>query len=91
MPVDPVCGIEMEEKLALVHEYDGKKYHLKKLNNILIDYIENIIVPVDPVCGIEMDESLALVHEYEGKKYHFCCNGCKRIFLKKPKKYKKNT
>ena len=47
-------------------------------------------MPVDPVCGIEMDEKLALVHEYDGKKYHFCCNGCKRIFLKKPKKYKKN-
>ena len=47
-------------------------------------------MPVDPVCGIELDESLALPHEYDGKKYHFCCNGCRRIFIKKPKKYKKN-
>ena len=64
---------------------------MKKFNNILIDYIKNIIVPVDPVCGIEMDETLALVHEHEGKKYYFCCNGCRRIFIKKPKKYKKNV
>ncbi|MEE2601208.1 MAG: YHS domain-containing protein [Thermoproteota archaeon] len=48
-------------------------------------------MPVDPVCGIEMDESLSLVYEYEGKKFYFCCNGCKRIFLRKPRKYKKNV
>jgi len=47
-------------------------------------------MPVDPVCGIEMDESLALIHEHEDKKYYFCCNGCRRIFMKKPKKYKIN-
>jgi len=40
-------------------------------------------VPVDPVCGIEMDESLALIHEHDGEKYYFCCNGCKKIFVKK--------
>jgi len=45
-------------------------------------------MPVDPVCGIEMDETLAVAHEHEGKKYYFCCNGCRRIFIKKPKKYK---
>jgi len=61
------------------------------LNNILIDYTKNIIMPVDPVCGIEMDEILALVHEHDGKKYYFCCNGCKRIFIKKPKKYKNKS
>ena len=59
-----------------------------KFNNILIDYNKNKIVPVDPVCGIEMDETIALVHEYDGMKYYFCCNGCKKIFIKKPKKYK---
>ena len=48
-------------------------------------------MPVDPVCGIEMDESLALIHEHNGEKYYFCCNGCKKIFIKKPKKYKKLT
>jgi|LULL01.1.fsa_nt_gb YHS domain-containing protein len=47
-------------------------------------------MPVDPVCGIEMDEKLALIHEHNGQKYYFCCNGCKKIFVKKPKKYKKN-
>ena len=47
-------------------------------------------MPVDPVCGIELDESLAVAHEYDGKKIFFCCNGCRRIFLKKPRKWKKN-
>ena len=27
MPVDPVCGIELDESLALLQEYDGKKDH----------------------------------------------------------------
>jgi len=27
MPVDPVCGIEMDESLALVHEHEDKKYY----------------------------------------------------------------
>ncbi len=52
--------------------------------------ISEIFVPVDPVCGIELDESLAVAHEYKGKKIFFCCNGCRRIFLKKPRKWKKN-
>ena len=40
---------------------------------------------------LEMDEDIALVHELDGKKYFFCCNGCRKIFVKKPKKYKKNV
>jgi len=47
-------------------------------------------VPVDPVCGIELDEDIALIHDYKGKKFHFCCNGCRKIFIKKPRKYKNN-
>ena len=27
MPIDPVCGIEMDESLALIHEHDGEKYY----------------------------------------------------------------
>jgi YHS domain-containing protein len=27
MPVDPVCGIEMDEDLATTHEYNGRKYY----------------------------------------------------------------
>ena len=27
MPVDTVCGIEMDEELATIHEYNGKKYY----------------------------------------------------------------
>ena len=48
-------------------------------------------VPVDPVCGIELEEDLALLHEHDGKKFYFCCNGCRRIFIKKPRKYKNNV
>ena len=48
-------------------------------------------MPVDPVCGIEMDEDIATIHELDGKKYFFCCDGCRKIFIKKPKKYKKNV
>ena len=47
-------------------------------------------MPVDPVCGIELDEELALLHEHDGKNFYFCCNGCRKIFIKKPRKYKKN-
>ena len=46
-------------------------------------------MPVDPVCGIELDEDLALLHEHDGKKFYFCCNGCRLLFVKKPRKYKK--
>lgn len=46
-------------------------------------------VPVDPVCGIEMDQELAVSHDHQGRTYYFCCEGCKRIFVKKPGKYSK--
>lgn len=45
-------------------------------------------MPVDPVCGIELEEDDAVVLSHEGKSYWFCCDGCKKIFLKNPKKYK---
>ena len=32
MPVDPVCGIEMDETLALVHEHEGRKYFDAPMN-----------------------------------------------------------
>jgi YHS domain-containing protein len=44
-------------------------------------------MPTDPVCGIEMDEQLATPYEHQGKMYYFCCEGCKRIFIRKPTKY----
>lgn len=28
-----------------------------------------------------------MVHEHGGKTYYFCCNGCRRIFTKKPRKW----
>jgi len=46
-------------------------------------------VPIDPVCGIEMDQELAVTHDHKGTIYYFCCEGCKRIFIKKPGKYAK--
>jgi|TARA_Y100000994_G_scaffold216432_1_gene193293 YHS domain-containing protein len=45
----------------------------------------------DPVCGLEFDEDLSVSHEYKSKKYHFCCDGCKKIFIKKPKKWSKKS
>jgi YHS domain-containing protein len=44
---------------------------------------------VDPVCGIEMDKELGVDYIYKGNTYYFCSEGCKRIFVKKPKKYAK--
>ena len=46
-------------------------------------------MPVDPVCGIELDEDIALIHDHKGENFYFCCNGCRKIFIKKPRKYKK--
>jgi len=48
-------------------------------------------VPIDPVCGIELDKDLAVVHEHDEEKYYFCCDGCRKIFIRKPKKWKKKT
>jgi YHS domain-containing protein len=45
----------------------------------------------DPICGLEFDEELSVSHEYNSKKYHFCCDGCKKIFIKKPKKWSKKS
>ncbi len=45
-------------------------------------------MPVDPVCGIEMDEKLATILTLKGKNYYFCSEGCKKIFFKKPQKYR---
>jgi len=46
-------------------------------------------VPIDPVCGIELSEDLATILEHDGRKVYFCCEGCKKLFEKKPKKYSK--
>lgn len=48
-----------------------------------------LYVPVDPVCGIELDKDLATTFEYNKKTFFFCCEGCKKLFEKKPKKYSK--
>ncbi|MFZ0203725.1 MAG: YHS domain-containing protein [Nitrososphaeraceae archaeon] len=47
-------------------------------------------MPIDPVCGIELRQDLALSYEHRGKIFFFCCDGCKKIFMRKPKKYNKN-
>ncbi|HJT47252.1 MAG TPA: YHS domain-containing protein [Nitrososphaeraceae archaeon] len=44
---------------------------------------------IDPVCGIEMDKELGVDYTYKGNVYYFCSEGCKRIFIKKPRKYAK--
>jgi YHS domain-containing protein len=48
-----------------------------------------LMTVIDPVCGIEMLQELAITHEHHGKTYYFCCEGCKRLFTKKPGKYSK--
>ena len=48
-----------------------------------------LTVQVDPVCGIELSEDLATILDYNDKKIYFCCEGCKKLFQKKPKKYSK--
>lgn len=50
-----------------------------------------LVMPLDLVCGIEMDQNLAIEYDFENKKYFFCCEGCKRIFIKKPRKYKNKS
>jgi YHS domain-containing protein len=45
------------------------------------------LMPVDPVCGIELEERFAVMYKHRETIYHFCCEGCKRIFIRKPKKY----
>ncbi|MEE8132008.1 MAG: YHS domain-containing protein [Nitrososphaerales archaeon] len=45
-------------------------------------------MPIDPVCGIELDEADAVVLAYGRNTYWFCCDGCKNIFMKHPRKYK---
>lgn len=61
------------------------------LQNLIIRGLPSAVVPVDPVCGIELDRDLALVHEHNGKEYCFCCNGCWKIFVKNPRKWRKNA
>ena len=57
-----------------------------KNNNKHSCYLE-FDMPVDPVCGIEMEKELAVSHKHKDKSYYFCCEGCKRIFIRKPNKY----
>jgi YHS domain-containing protein len=48
-----------------------------------------VSVPIDPVCGIEIKQDLALSHQHKGEIFYFCCDGCKKIFIKKPRKYRR--
>ena len=48
------------------------------------------MIVIDPVCKMEFAERDAKVkHEYKGKKYYFCCEMCKKEFVKNPEKYLK--
>ena len=49
------------------------------------------MLQVDPVCGLEFDAELGIIHDHKGKTFYFCCNGCRKIFIKKPGKYKNNS
>lgn len=42
----------------------------------------------DPVCGMQLSPKLAVLkHKYKSKTYYLCASGCKKQFLKNPKKY----
>jgi YHS domain-containing protein len=56
-------------------------------NKYLVNFF--LSVPVDPVCGIELDVELATTLEHNKRTFFFCCEGCKKLFEKKPKKYTK--
>jgi YHS domain-containing protein len=47
-------------------------------------------MPIDPVCGIELEQDIAINYVHQGRHYYFCCEGCKGIFLRKPRKYVKS-
>jgi YHS domain-containing protein len=64
----------------------GKERTTKEL--LIVGSINIFAMPVDPVCGIEMDEKLATRLNHQGKNYYFCSEGCKKIFVKKPRKYR---
>ena len=46
---------------------------------------------VDPVCGMDVKEEGAPMAEFQGKTYYFCCEGCKKAFVKEPEKYLSNA
>jgi len=69
-------------------KYLTHNFFSQSINRIHMNFF---YMPVDPVCGIELDEELALLHEHDGKNFYFCCNGCRKIFIKKPRKYKNNS
>lgn len=39
---------------------------------------------IDPVCGMEVDESTGLRGERGGEVFYFCCDHCRKKFLKPP-------
>jgi YHS domain-containing protein len=42
----------------------------------------------DPVCGMTVDpERTDIVATVEGQAYYFCAEGCRKAFVKHPKKY----
>ena len=42
----------------------------------------------DPVCGMTVDpEKTDIVATVEGHAYYFCAEGCRKAFIKHPKKY----
>ena len=45
---------------------------------------------VDPVCGMSVNpENTDIEATVEGHAYYFCAEGCRKAFIKNPKKYLK--
>ena len=82
---NPIPNLEVKPNVAIVLLRCESSWEAIVLAFLFVIYKWTVIakdMPVDPVCGIELDEELALVHHHKGKVYYFCCNGCRRIFLK---------
>ncbi len=42
----------------------------------------------DPVCGMRLPaKTAAASYSYQGRQYYFCATGCRRKFIRAPKKY----
>ena len=60
---------------------------LKNVNenkkNKLLTYLKH-----NSLSYIELNKN---TFQFKNQDYHFCCNGCRKIFIKKPKKWKKRA
>jgi len=97
MPVDPVCGmIVNEENAAAKMEYEGRAYFFCALycKEVFAKDPEKFIKmgpltggATDPVCGMTVQiPHAASMGVYRGKIYYFCSPSCKEEFDQSPER-----